>query len=207
MPRPDQSLYLAHFTKDGKNYDSENHPNNPSIDQMSAFERLVSILNQKKISASNLPWTNRPAVCFTEYPWGSLLRHADRYSPYGIGFSKKLIYSRKGNPVIYANPDLFHSQKWSDDVYPFVTPFVPAYASNTVKNRFGKIVDFTHEREWRIPRDFGFQYTHIQFVVLKSVTDLQKFPSNLIEEIGIEKFVFMDTYKKIEELWPTHVME
>lgn len=52
--------------------------------------------------------------------------------------------------MIYANPDLFHSQKWRDDVYPFVTPFVPAYASNTVKNHFGKIVDFTHEREWRI---------------------------------------------------------
>ena len=174
---------------------------------MSAFERLISILQQKKIAAANLPWTNKPAVCFTECPWSSLLRHADRYSPYGIGFSKKLIYSRKGNPVIYANPDLFASQEWSRDVYPFVTPFVPVYASDSVKRNFGRVVDYTHEREWRIPRDFSFQYSNIKFIVLKSVSDLRNIPENIIEEIGIEKFIFMDTYKKIEELWPTHVME
>ena len=68
-------------------------------------------------------------------------------------------------------------------------------------------MDYTHEREWRVPRDFSFQYSHIKFVVLKSVSDLNNFPENIIEEIGIEKFIFMDTYKKIEELWPTHVME
>lgn len=207
MPRPDQSFFLAHFTKNGKEYDPLNHPESPTIDQMSAFERLISILLLKKIAAANLPWTNRPAVCFTECPWGSLLRHADRYSPYGIGFSKKLIYSRKGNPVIYANPNLFASQEWSWDVYPFITPFVPVYASDSVKSKFGRVVDYTHEREWRVPRDFSFQYSHIKFVVLKSVSDLKNFPENIIEEIGIEKFIFMDTYKKIEELWPTHVME
>lgn len=88
MPRPDQSFFLAHFTKAGRAYDPLNHPESPTIDQMSAFERLISILQQKKIAAANLPWTNKPAVCFTECPWSSLLRHADRYSPYGIGFSK-----------------------------------------------------------------------------------------------------------------------
>ena len=207
MPRPDQSFFLAHFTKAGRAYDPLNHPESPTIDQMAAFERLISILQQKKIAAANLPWTNKPAVCFTECPWSSLLRHADRYSPYGIGFSKKLIYSRKGNPVIYANPDLFASQEWSRDVYPFVTPFVPVYASDSVKRNFGRVVDYTHEREWRIPRDFSFQYSNIKFIVLKSVSDLRNIPENIIEEIGIEKFIFMDTYKKIEELWPTHVME
>lgn len=210
MPRPDQSYYLAHFTKDGKNYDFDNHPDNPTVDQMSALERLISILEQRKIMASNVPWTNRTAVCFTECPWGSLLRHAENYSPYGLGFSKRLVYSRHGNPVIYANPDLFHSQGWSEKAYTYVTPFVPHYAPDNVKGRHpfrGKIVDYTHEREWRVPKDFGFQYSYIRFVVLKSVKDLERIPDDIVSEIGIDKFIFMDVYKKIEELWPTHIME
>lgn len=210
MPRPDQSQFLAHFTRNGKNYTADNRPENPTVDQMSALERLIKILSEKKIVVSNMPWTNKPAVCFTECPWGSLLRHADNYSPYGIGFTKKLIYSRKGNPVIYANPNLFHSQNWSDEAYTFVTPFVPKYASRNIKSKHpfkGKSVDYTHEREWRVGRDFSFQYHYVRFVVLKSVADLEKIPQSIIKEIGVEKFIFIDTYKKIEELWPTHVMD
>ncbi|MBQ1564911.1 MAG: terminase [Clostridia bacterium] len=210
MPRPDQSFYLAHFTKNGEQYNSENHPNNPTIEQMSALERLVSILMQKRIIASNVPWTNRRAVCFTECPWGSLLRHADNYSPYGLGFTKKLVYSRNGNPVIYANPTLFHSQGWSEEAHTLVTPFVPFYAADKIKKCppfYGRSVDYTHEREWRVAKDFAFSYINIRFVILKSVEDLQGIPESIISEIGIEKFIYMDTYKKIEELWPTHIMD
>lgn len=210
MPRPDQSFFLAHFTKNGKDFDSSNLKESPTISEMSAFDRLISILSEKSIKASALPWTNKPAVCFTECPWGSLLRHAEQYSCYGIGFTKKLVYSRGGNPVIYANPKLFHSQKWDDEAYTFVTPFVPRYAPDSIKNIDpfnGKAIDYSHEREWRTPRDFGFQYVYVAFVILKSVRDLQRIPESIINEIGLEKFIFMDTYKKIEELWPTHIMD
>ena len=107
MTRPDQSFYLAHFTKNGKKFAPSMDPHT-DIDEMSAFERLISILKCKKIQAHKLPWTNRSAVCFTECPWGSLLRHAKSYSPYGIGFTKKLVYSRNGNPVIYR---LYHRMR------------------------------------------------------------------------------------------------
>ena len=130
MARPDQSFYLAHFTKNGKNYDGSEGPHN-DLSDMSALERLISILEAKKIQAFDLPWTKRKAVCFTECPWGSLLRHAKAYSPYGLGFTKRLVYSRKGNPVIYANPNMFRSEKWDERVYPFVTPFLPTYAPNS----------------------------------------------------------------------------
>ena len=209
MSRPDQSFFLAHFTKDGKDY-TGTPITNPSISEMSAFERLINILNERKIIASELPWTGKKAICFTECPWGSLLRHAKVYSPYGVGFTKKLVYSRNGNPVIYANPKMFNEQKWDKDVYPFVTPFVPSYASESVKKQkpfHGKSVDYTHEREWRVVKDFSFQYIYVAFVILDKYSDLQRIPESLVEQIGVEKFIFMDTYKKIEELWPTHIME
>lgn len=209
MPRPDQSFYLAHFTKDGREFRG-NEVDNPTMDQMSARQRLINILTQKEILAANLNWVNKKAVCFTECPWGSLLRHAEKYSSYGIGFTKKLIYSRNGNPVLYVNPTLFRGQHWDQTVYPFLNPFVPSYASDAVKNQppfNGRPVDYTHEREWRVTRDFKFQYKYICFVILNSVKDLEVVPDNIVNEIGYEKFVFMDTYRKIEELWPTHLME
>lgn len=210
MPRPDQSIFLAHFTKNGHEYQPGLEIDEPTLAQMSALDRLVKILQEKKINATNMNWTDQRAVCFTECPWGSLLRHAENYSSYGIGFSKKLVFSRGGNPVIYANPHMFESQHWDEKVYPFVTPFVPAYAPQTVKNRRpfnGRIVDYSHEREWRVPKNFGFQYSYIKFIVLGSVSDLTKIPEEIVSEIGVEKFLFMDMYKKIEELWPTHLMK
>ena len=210
MPRPDQSFYLAHFTKNGKQYHPDQSRENLTNDQMSAFERLTHILQEKRINATRMNWTNQKAVCFTECPWGSLLRHAENYSCYGIGFTKQFVFSRGGNPVIYANPNMFSSQKWDPEVYPFVTPFVPSYAPDSVKNKtpfLGKPVDYTHEREWRVARTISFQYRNIRFVVLEKVSDLQKIPEDIIKEIGVEKFLFMDTYKKIEELWPTHLMD
>lgn len=210
MARPDQSYYLAHFTKDGAEYDPEVRIEDPTIAQMSALERLVNILKNKTINATTMNWTNQLAVCFTECPWGSLLQHAKNYSCYGIGFTKKKIFADGGNPVIYANPAMFASQRWANEVYPFVTPLVPQYASKNVKNTppfRGKPVDYSHEREWRVAKDFSFQFQNVRFVILDKVTDLQKIPRNIIEEIGVEKFLFMDTYKKIEELWPTHLID
>lgn len=209
MPRPDQSFYLAHFTKNGPEF-TGNEIYHPTIAQMSARQRLINILSNKEILAANLNWVNRKAVCFTECPWGSLLRHAERYSSYGIGFTKKLIYSRNGNPVLYVNPTLFHEQDWDNAVYPFLNPFVPKYAAENVKNQppfNGRAVDYTHEREWRVTKDFKFQYAYVSFVILNSVKDLEAVPVSIVEQIGYEKFIFMDTYRKIEELWPTHLME
>jgi len=210
MPRPDQSFYLAHFTKNGRQYNPDESRENLTSNQMSALERLIHILQEKKINATNMNWTNQKAVCFTECPWGSLLRHAENYSCYGIGFTKQLVFSRGGNPVIYANPNMFSAQHWDPAVYPFVTPFVPSYAPESIKGKppfSGKPVDYTHEREWRVAKHFPFQYRNIMFVVLDKISDLQKIPQEIVKEIGVEKFLFMDTYKKIEELWPTHLMD
>lgn len=209
MSRPDQSFYLAHFTKHGDRF-LDHEVDNPTIAQMSARQRLINILKNKEILSSKLNWVNKKAVCFTECPWGSLLRHADKYSSYGIGFTKRLIYSRGGNPVFYVNPNLFHGQEWDNSVYPFLNPFVPQYATEKVKGQSpfnGRAVDYTHEREWRVIQDFRFQYKNISFVILNSVKDLKVIPEEIITEIGYEKFIFMDTYRKIEELWPTHLME
>jgi hypothetical protein len=126
--RPDFSKYLAHFTTERKPV--SNADNNPTVsitDGKPAYQRLISILEGKKIFASNLPWTGRRAVCFTECPWSSLIDHSKVYSPYGIGFNKSFIFGVGGGPAYYVRKDHWDKQDWEEHIQTFVTPFWPKY--------------------------------------------------------------------------------
>jgi hypothetical protein len=191
-PRPDQSQYLAHFTKGANAYDS-----------------IVSILNDKVIRAGTLPWTNLPAVCFTEYPWPSLIKHAESYSPYGIGFTKPHVFAAGGGPAYYVRADHFQKQHWAPHVLALATPFWPPYRPKALRGSEhlgGKTVDYSHEREWRVPHDFRFEHPHVEFVVLKSYEDMARFPKPLKDAIGRDRFILVEIYRNIERLWPTHIL-
>jgi hypothetical protein len=191
--RPDQSDYLAHFTKGERAYDN-----------------LVSILKDGVVYAGNLPWTGKPAVCFTECPWGSLLAHATQYSPYGVGFTKPHVFAAGGGPAFYVRADHYKKQDWAEHAHTFVTPFWPRYRPATLKGAEhlgGKTIDYAHEREWRVPHPFSFTPEQVQFVVLDTYEDMAKFPKELKDAIGREKFILMDMYRKVEQLWPTHIVD
>lgn len=202
MNRPDFSNYLAHFTTNRQPCSKAKE--NPTIDQkgVSAIDRLINILTIKEIFASRLSWNNLNAVCLTECPWGSLLAHAKNYSPYGIGFTKDFIFNKDGSPVFYVRPDIFDKQKWTNETLIFTTPFWPEYRLTKSYKKFYKTLDYSHEREWRVPTSLKFEYTDIQFIVLKSYKDIGKISDTLIAKIGKEKFLLMENYQYIEKLWP-----
>ena len=206
--RPDFSKYLVHFTTDRTPVsDAEDNPTNV-YSATNAKDRLISILTEKKIVASNMPWTGCRAVCFTECPWSSLIDHTERYSSYGIGFEKSFIFSRNGSPVYYVRADQYEKQTWHEHLKPFVTPFWPAYAPKKKKEQVKfALCDYTHEREWRVPHDLHFDYENIAFIILKNYTDMAQFPKEFKDAIGREKFILVDDYKNIEKLWPVHKYE
>jgi len=190
--RSDQSQYLAHFAKGHKAYDN-----------------ILSILNERQIRAGTLSWTKLPVVCFTECPWPSLIQHAEHYSPYGIGFTKPHIFAAGGGPSYYVRADHFLKQEWTNHVMAFTTPFWPEYRPNTLRSKEylgGKTVDYSHEREWRVPHNFQFDYSDVAFVVLKNYEDMARFPKPLKDSIGREKFILVEVYRNIERLWPTHIL-
>jgi len=210
MNRPDFSNYLAHFTSDGDlSSDAEDNPCN-EYKNLNACDRLVSILKNKKIRASQMPWTGAKAVCLTECPWSSLISHTKQYSPYGIGFNKPFVYSRHGGPVFYIRPDHFKRQKekgaFDEQVWPFVTPFSPSYRPLSLKKSFPSTVDYSHEREWRVPHDLPFEYNNIEFVILNDYHDMAVFPKELKDAIGREKFILVENYEHVEKLWPVHII-
>jgi hypothetical protein len=204
--RPDFSNYLAHFTTGRRPVSRK--VGNPTIGLTkgkTAYDRLISILQQQKIVASKLPWTGRQAACMTECPWSSLIGHSKTYSEYGIGFNKAFVFATGGGPVYYVRKDHWDKQDWDDHIKTFVTPFWPEYRSDKLKKSIGfGTVDYSHEREWRVPHDLLFEYSHIEFVIVKSYEDMAKFPKALKDKIGREKFIIMEVYTNIERLWPVH---
>lgn len=175
--RPDFSRYLAHFTSSRAPLsDIETNPGN-AYKTLSAKERLINILDMKKITATCMTWTGCHAVCFTECPWASLLDHTERYSTYAIGFEKSFIFSRHGSPVFYVRADQFDKQEWHEHIKPFVTPFWPSYRPKTLNKKvIFQTCDYSHEREWRVPHDLPFEYEHISFVILNDYNDMAQFP-------------------------------
>lgn len=215
MPRPDFSNYVVHFTKKGRPLGlsvpkKKTVAGLKDIAKMSAYERLLALLEGGAIRATNMPHTHMPCVCFTECVWGSLLDHAKRYSCYGVGFHKELLFKVGGGPVFYMRQDLFAEQKehgaFADAVWPFVTPFAPEYApaAHLAKYNKGKALDYSHEREWRVPSDFAFSPSNVSFIIVDTYGDEAHMPRGIKDAVGREKIILMENYRKVNELWPWH---
>lgn len=223
MPRPDFSEYVAHFTKDAVPCGKKDNGQDEAVKAITgdARERLISILTSKRIIATPMPWTNKKAAAFTECPWGSLLEHTKQYSRYGVGFTKAHLFAAGGGPAIYLRPHWHENQQdfrsestpeWKGfhpELYAFVTPFCPAYAPKAYKEKHWKkkpSVDYSHEREWRVPHDFSFELSNVQFVIVPDYEAVAAFPKVLKDAIGREKFIIVEVYSQIEKLWPVHLM-
>lgn len=185
-----------------------------SFSTKTAKERLISILQTKKILSSNMPWTNLSCVCFTECPWSSLLSHTQQYSPFGIGFTKEYIFKKGGAPALYMRVNIFEKlrkkkkkSKDENEMWTFVTPFSPEYGTPYTRGLLKRWVDYSQEREWRTPADLSFEYSDIAFIIVKSITDYESFPEELRIELKNNeiKIIIMDNYRLIEELWPVHI--
>jgi hypothetical protein len=214
MSQADFSDYVVHFTKNERPWTLQHRPQDrqaETIAATSARDRLEAILKQRRILALRMPWTDCPAVCFTECTWPSLLRHCKEYSSYGIGFEKAKIFARGGGPAIYMRQDHFAAQKksFASEVYPFVAPFVPQYAPPEHRAKYWKEdrpfpMDFTHQREWRLPAQMEFAFDDVAFIFLAIHADLDAMPQSARKALPPEKWIIVSNYQKIEELWPQH---
>ncbi|MDE3178839.1 MAG: terminase [Acidobacteriota bacterium] len=219
--RPDFSDYVVHFTKGSRPLGRSAAGDRAleKISALSALERLTKILKERNILATQMPWTGKPAVCFTECTWVSLLDHSKRYSPFGVGFSKAFLFATGAAPAIYLRPDFLDWQNdhtepkdpFDDRLWSFVTPFAPDYAPKAKKDlpcwqKFKDSLDFSHEREWRVPHNLTFHCSDVAFVIVNSYEDLARMPKPIKDGLGRQKFLIMDIYRQIEKLWPTHML-
>lgn len=139
-----------------------------------AFENLISILEEKCIRASktgsNFINGDIPAVCLQEAPLIAIaenlqyeeeLREEDekqriRYLGFGIRFHKDFIYQNNGRPVIYDDTNQAKEYLHKSDWWRIVR------LDLSDENH---MIDWTHEREWRVPGNLSFHYSQCEIIV------------------------------------------
>lgn len=175
--RTDLSAGIVHLTK--------------ANDEMNALNVLMKILEERTICGS----TNRvvggtkrgficgdnPVVCFQDVPLYSLSENISheitmrannaaipiRYSAFGLRFNKRYVFKNGGRPVIYEKTEIAKQFLPNDEHWRIVRLDLDDKDS---------IIDWTHEREWRIKGDFHFDLKETE-VLLSNRKSLKNFYS------------------------------
>jgi hypothetical protein len=144
---------------------------------------LFKILCDKTLkgssTATGLIVGDRRAVCFQESPLSAVTQNVYfeqkyreintsakvRYRANGLAFSKPLIYKSGGRPAIYENTEVakrfLPKEEW--------WRIVRLDLSNS-----NAYIDWSHEREWRVPGDFNFKLSDA-IVLLVNKIQYRKF--------------------------------
>ncbi|MGU3521815.1 hypothetical protein ACLBW2_01735 [Enterobacteriaceae bacterium C23F] len=140
MKRVDSTSYLYHWVK------SEPHHKIQHIDHENAYTTFMKILHDAYIKHGDVYKTNgERCICFTESPEYFMHRDKSKYQPFGFKFYKKQIFALGGRAVIYA-PDYERDLLPQSIIWRYMRhdPFA-------ISDRSPYGVDFTWEREWRLP--------------------------------------------------------
>lgn len=156
--RLDMSLYLTHLTK--------------GTDEMSSLDVMFKIIKEQRIKGSDgsgFVIGDNKAACFQDAPLSGIsqnliheIRYRDqlgskiRYEPCGISFTKRYVYRKGGRPCIYEDKETAKNILQPSEWWRIVN-----YNLSDSRN----IVDWTHEREWRVKGDFSFDLKHATILV------------------------------------------
>ena len=167
--RSDITSLLTHLTKptsDTKGLSED------EINKL-ATENLIKILQDGVIYGSTTEKGfivgQTPAVCFQDVPIYGLIENIEhelqrrrnnpneryRYCGVGLGFNKRYIFKLGGRPVIYEKTETAKKILPKDEYWRVVN-----FDIDLSKNF---LIDWTHEREWRLPNEFRFKpfETHV----------------------------------------------
>ena len=79
-----------------------------------------------------------------------------RYSMFGLRFAKTFLYQAGGRPVIYGKTSELKDMLPSSEYWRIV---------DMELDDNQRLVDWSHEREWRIKGDLEFDYSDIEIIV------------------------------------------
>lgn len=184
--RTDLTSQLIHLTKGSTHAQDEDN----------VLNNLLKIINDKKLIGSN---TNSgficgtdSAVCFQDTPLYSLMQNVYyeqklrksgkdmkiRYLGWGLLFQKRAVFSKGGRPVIYdktieAKEYLPESEWWR-------------IVNLNLENE-DSLIDWTHEREWRIRGDYEFEPREV-IVLVPNAKYGKIFQAEYKKKFGSEAF-------------------
>jgi hypothetical protein len=167
--RSDLTVGLVHLTRPAKG--------------MTSLDVLVKILSEGKLlgsdTSSGFICGTRKAVCFQEAPIYSLAQNLyteqeyrvenpkakTRYLGFGLRFAKPFIFKKGGRPVVYDR---------TEDAKKYLPPGEWWRIVNFDLNNKDAVIDWTHEREWRLPGDLAFKPSDVN-VLLPNENQYEQF--------------------------------
>lgn len=186
--RSDMSGYLYHLTR--------------GTSELNTLEVLIKILKERKLrgstTSSGFIVGGNTAVCFQDTTTYGLcqnsyheqqLRKDDknmkvRYRPIGLAFPKNYVYKLGGRPVIYEKTEDAKKLLDKDEWWRIV---------NFDLSDSKQVIDWTHEREWRVKGDFEFDLK-MTYVVLVNENMYRSFISQVDKTIleNIKGIIVLD---------------
>ena len=190
---------------------------NTGINTYTAFDVLCNIIRECGIrygysfrNGKTTLYGGEPVICFTEMPIFSLIQYAkrrnsDSNSTFGIAIRKDDAFKYGARPVIYGlsedtNISYIKNTSTLRILKECILPKHEQYRLVALKLGDDKVVDWTHEREWRIKRRNDI--THNTFIEngyeLVEIEHL-----NIFEENGFckEIILIVDTDSQADELY------
>jgi hypothetical protein len=160
IERSDLTTWLVHLTRGTGNKNR----------MVILFEILDSCTLKGSTTSSGFIIGETPAVCFQDAPlhavtqnilfeqkWRKKFPKAKiRYEPIGIALPKRYVYSQGGRPVIYDSKNKA-KQYLPPDQYWRIVSFDLSDETN--------IIDWSHEREWRVPGDLKFNLDQVTLLL------------------------------------------
>ena len=186
--RSDISTYITHLTRTAK--------------QKDAFKILYDILSSQKLIGSTTDKGfiigNNRAVCFQDIPLYGVSQNTlheqlnkkelgakTRYNPVGLSFKKQYVFNKGGRPVFYEQKAIAKQILPEEEWWRIVSFDI---SDNN------DIIDWTHEREWRVKGDFSFELDQAIILLPKSEDYqifIQQYGTSISEKVG--GIVVLDT--------------
>jgi hypothetical protein len=148
-----------------------------STDTLKVRDVLLKILKDKKLIGSSTDsgfiCGNKRAVCFQDAPlysisqnvyYEQLRRENDknykiRYLAFGLAFPKEYLYRKGARPVIYEKTEIAKKMLPPEEWWRIVRLDLSDDSN---------FVDWTHEREWRLPGDLSFKLNQVTLVCIEN---------------------------------------
>jgi hypothetical protein len=131
------------------------------VKKIASSGKLLAFSPQGKIGV-------QPCVSLSECTLPGLIALSERYGRFGFVFNKKYIFRHKGRPCIYVDNDIYGylSAQANASVPQAIKAFALANIYIPQGSSIGKIQDYKHEREWRVPGDIPIKTTELVFIVV-----------------------------------------
>lgn len=148
---------------------------NPAIIAATPLQRLAGILGDGRVRAFPMFGTGVRAACFTENSRSALnwLISTGRNAPWGVAFTKDLVFRRGGGPAIEVRGDDWPATEfWPDELVARLKRLWPGaqpVEGATIPWYIEKSSEWSFEREWRLPlEDLRFEPTDVEFVICET---------------------------------------